>query len=101
MALSPPRSRVALKLPSARVELEATRWYWTLATYGRCDRCGLDVEGLIIAYESWTRAVLCPACADEAGVAAECQESKRAREARRARLIAEAESVPTLAGTAA
>jgi hypothetical protein len=61
------------------------RWWWTIGRFGLCDSCGVDVTGVICAYDDAKRAVLCASCADEAGVASECRESRRARRARRAR----------------
>jgi hypothetical protein len=66
--------------------LSDASWWWTLASFGSCHRCGRDVTGEPIAYTAATRTVLCGACADEAGVSAECRESRAARSARVERL---------------
>jgi hypothetical protein len=76
--------------------LTVSSWWWTPASFGSCDRCGVPVEGELIAYAASSRSVLCGSCADELGIASECRESRAARRARRERLIAAAD----LAGTA-
>jgi len=73
------------------VDYSGSRWFWTIASFGICHGCGSHVERAIIAYESERRIVYCGNCADAAGIAAECVESRRARRARHRRLIEEAE----------
>jgi ribosomal protein S26 len=59
-----------------------------------------ESSGELIAYSYEVSRAYCVSCADRLGVRPKARESKRAREARHRRLIAEAESVPTVAGTA-
>jgi len=54
-------------------------WWWTIATGAGCDRCGVRVKGKLICYEPQSRSALCPTCADLEGVAADAQESRRAK----------------------
>jgi hypothetical protein len=81
------------------VEPSGQRWFWTPARRGFCHRCARDVVGELIAYSFERQAAYCTACADQLGLASECVESKRAHEARHARLIEDAERY-ALAGTA-
>ena len=62
-------------------------WWWTVGRFGLCDCCGVDVAGSRIAYEGGSRLVYCESCAEEAGVASKCRESRRTRRARQERLI--------------
>jgi hypothetical protein len=64
-------------------------WWWTIGRFGLCDACGVEVAETRIAYESSSRTVYCENCAEDAGIAERCQESKRARRARQDRLIAD------------
>jgi hypothetical protein len=66
---------------------DGAAWWWTIGRFGLCDRCGVDVAGAPIAYESATRIVYCEGCSEDLGVADECVESKRARLARQQRMI--------------
>jgi hypothetical protein len=69
------------------VESDHPRFWWTVGRFGLCDGCGSDVTGKLIAYEWASRVAYCEGCTEHLGIADDCRESRRARDARREQLI--------------